>query len=166
MRRWRTAPAALTCRHNKNGINSRVTLHLIKLCVGCDSIQDLEDWIKEKSRRTRGKKTEHIHTTRMVPKRADENAGAGSLFWVIRGQVMCRQRVIAVRPFVDKGGIGRCRIVLEPKLTPVEPRPWRAFQGWRYLPAKDAPRDLTRIAPGLRAMPEEMRRELRELGLL
>ena len=144
----------------------RVTLHLIKLCVGCDSIQDLEDWIKEKRRRTRGKKTEHIHTTRMVPKRADEIAGAGSLYWVIRGQVACRQCVLAVRPFIDKGGIGRCRIVLEPKVTPVEPRPWRAFQGWRYLAAKDAPRDLARIAPGLRAMPEEMRRKLRELGLL
>jgi hypothetical protein len=145
---------------------ARVTLHLIKLCVGCDSIQDLEDWIKEKRRRTRGKKTEHIHTTRMVPKRADEIIGGGSLFWVIRGQVMCRERVLAVRPFVDKDGVGRCRIVLEPKVTPVEPRPWRAFQGWRYLPAKDAPRDLTRMGAGLRALPEEMRRELRDLGLL
>jgi hypothetical protein len=146
--------------------NSEVTLHLIKLCVGCDSIQDLEDWIKEKRRRTRGKKTEHIHTTRMVPKRADEIIGSGSLYWVIRGQVMCRERVLAVRPFVDKEGVGRCRIVLEPKVTPVEPRPWRAFQGWRYLADKDAPRDLTRIGQGLRAMPEEMRRELRDLGLI
>jgi hypothetical protein len=51
-------------------------------------------------------------------------------------------------------------------VTPVEPRPWRAFQGWRYLPAKDAPRDLTRMGAGLRALPEEMRRELRDLGLL
>ena len=144
----------------------RVTLHLIKLCVGVDTVQELEDWIVEKRRKTRGKKTEHIHTTRMVPKRADEITGGGSLYWVIRGQVACRQRVLAVRPFVDKGGIGRCRIVLEPKVTPVEPRPWRAFQGWRYLPEKDAPRDLTRVGPGLRAMPEEMRRELRELGLL
>ena len=143
-----------------------VTLHLIKLCVGCDSIQDLEDWIKEKRRRTRGKKTEHIHTTRMVPKRADELTAGGSLYWVIRGQVMCRQRILGVRPFVDRQGIGRCRVVLEPKVAPVEPRPCRAFQGWRYLEAKDAPRDLSRAAPGVRAMPETMRRELRELGLL
>ena len=110
-----------------------MALHLIKLCVGCDSVKDLEDWIVEKRRRTRGKKTEHIHTTRMVPKRADELTGGGSIFWVIRGQVMCRQKVLAVRPFVDKEGVGRCRLVLEPKVVPVEPRPWRAFQGWRYL---------------------------------
>lgn len=143
-----------------------MTLHLIKLCVGCDSVSDLENWIREKRRRTRGKKTEHIHTTRMVPKRADELVAGGSLYWVIRGQVMCRQRLIAVRPFVDREGVGRCRLVLDPKVVLVEPRPFRAFQGWRYLAAKDVPPDLDRVAPGARAMPEEMRRELRDLGLL
>ena len=75
-------------------------------------MQDLEDWIREKRRKTRGKKTEHIHTTRMVPKRADELIDGGSLYWVIRGEVMCRQRILAVRPFRDGEGIGRCRIVL------------------------------------------------------
>ena len=143
-----------------------MALHLIKLCVGCDSVKDLTDWIREKRRRTRGKTTEHIHTTRMVPKRAAELIDGGSLYWVIRGEVMCRQRLIAVRSFVDKDGVGRCRLALVPKLVLVEPRPWRAFQGWRYLAAADAPRDLDRAAPGARDMPEAMRRELRELGLL
>jgi hypothetical protein len=90
----------------------------------------------------------------------------GSLYWVIRGQIMCRQRLIAVRPFVDKEGVGRCRLALEPKVVLVEPRPFRAFQGWRYFEAKSAPRDLNRAAPGAAAMPEQLRRELRELGLL
>jgi hypothetical protein len=85
---------------------------------------------------------------------------------VIRGEVMCRQRLVDIRPFVDKQGVGRCHLVLEPKLTPVEPRPRRAFQGWRYLDAKDAPRDLDRATPGARNLPETLRRELRELGLL
>ena len=102
----------------------------------------------------------------MVPKRADELCDGGSLYWVIRGEVMCRQRLVDIEPFVDRGGIGRCRLKLEPKLTLVEPRVWRAFQGWRYLAAKDAPRDLDRVAPGARNMPETLRRELRELGLL
>ncbi len=143
-----------------------MALHLIKLCVGCDSIEDLEAWIREKRKRTRGKTTEHIHTTRMVPKRAEELIDGGSLYWVIRGAVTCRQSLIAVRPFVDGNGVGRCRLVLLPKVVPVEPRPWRAFQGWRYLPAKDAPRDLDRAAPGARNMPETLRRELQQLGLL
>ena len=90
----------------------------------------------------------------------------GSLYWVIRGEILCRERLIAIRPFVDKDGIGRCRLVMDGKLVLVQPRPFRAFQGWRYLQAKDAPSDLDRAAPGARNMPEAMRRELRELGLL
>ena len=143
-------------------------LHLIKLSVGTDSIKDLESWIRQKlkERKKRGQKPERIHTTRMVPKRADELIDGGSIYWVIRGQVMCRERILDIRPFVDKEGVGRCHLVLDPKLVPVEPRPYRAFQGWRYLAAKDAPRDLDRAAPGARNMPENMRRELRDLGLL
>jgi hypothetical protein len=102
----------------------------------------------------------------MVPKRADELTAGGSLYWVIRGEILCRERLLAIRPFTDKDGIGRCRLVMDGKLQLVQPRPFRAFQGWRYLAAKDAPKDLDRAAPGARHMPEQMRRELRELGLL
>jgi hypothetical protein len=150
-------------------------LHLIKLCVGCDSVQDLEDWIKErlKARRKggagragRGGVVQRNHTTRMVPKRADELVDGGSLYWVIRGEIQCRERILAIRPFVDKDGVGRCHIALDCKPVLVEPRPCRAFQGWRYLVPADAPRDLDRAAPGARDMPEHLRRELRQLGLL
>jgi hypothetical protein len=143
-------------------------LHLIKLCVGCDSVRDLQDWIKQKlkEKRRRGEKAEHIHRTRMVPKRAAELTDGGSLFWVIRGEILCRQRIRDVRPFRDKDGIGRCGLVLEPKVVLVAPRPFRAFQGWRYLAAKDAPADLAQAAPGAAAMPEKLRRELSQLGLM
>src|SRR5712691_3935858 len=143
-------------------------LHLIKLSVGIDSVADLEDWIQQKlkEKKRRGQKPERIHTTRMVPKRADELTSGGSIYWVIRGQIMCRERILAVRRFVDKDGIGRCRLLLDPKCVLVEPRPRSAFQGWRYLEAKEAPRDLSRAAPGAAKMPEQMRRELRDLGLL
>jgi hypothetical protein len=143
-------------------------LHLIKLCVGCDSVKDLQDWIRQrmKEKKKRGGKAKHIHTTRMVPKRAEELLDGGSLYWVIRGAIMCRERLVDVRPFVDREGVGRCRLVLDGKVVLVEPRPYRAFQGWRYLAAKDAPRDLDRAAPGAKDMPETLRRELRDLGLL
>ena len=140
-------------------------LNLLKLCVGCDSIRDLEEWIEENEAHFRrlGRVYEQTHTTRMVPKRCDELDG-GSLCWVIKGQLACRQRLLGVRPFTDKDGIGRCHLVLEPVVVAVEPRPCRPFQGWRYLEAKDAPRDLDRAALG--AMPESLRRELVDLGLL
>jgi hypothetical protein len=143
-------------------------LHLIKLCVGCDSVRDLEDWIKQKlkEKRKNGEKPERIHTTRMMPKRAAELIDGGSLYWVIRGEIMCRERILAVRPFVDRNGVGRCALVLDPKVVLVAPRPYRAFQGWRYLAAKDAPGDLDKVAKGAALMPEKLRRELRELGLM
>lgn len=143
-------------------------LHLIKLCVGCDSVADLEEWVAEKlaEKKRRRQPAEHIHTTRMVPKRADELTAGGSLYWVIRGQVSCREKILDIRPFTDKDGIRRCRVVLDGKIVLVEPRPRSAFQGWRYLEPKEAPRDLSRVAPGLARMPEPLRRELRELGLL
>jgi hypothetical protein len=145
-----------------------MALHLIKLCVGCDSVRDLQDWIRQKLRdkRRRGEKAEHIHRTRMVPKRAEELTDGGSLYWVIRGEIMCRQRIRAVRPFRDKDGVGRCGLVLEPKVVLVTPRPYRAFQGWRYFAPADVPPDLDKAAPGAAAMPEKLRRELRELGLM
>jgi hypothetical protein len=145
-----------------------MALNLIKLCVGCDSIQELEGWIKQrmKEKRKRGEKAEHIHRTRMAPKRAVELTDGGSLYWVIRGEIACRQRIRDLRPHRDKDGIGRCAIVLEPKVVPVDPRPLRAFQGWRYLAGKDAPPDLDKAARGSDGMPEKLRRELRDLGLM
>ena len=143
-----------------------MTLHLIKLCVGCGSVGELEGWIRQrlKDRKKRHLSPEHLHRTRMVPKRLEELRDGGSLYWVIRGEVACRQRLLDVRPFVDKEGVGRCYLVLEPKLQLVEPRPWRAFQGWRYLDPKSAPSDVARGR--VRNMPEALQRELRELGLL
>lgn len=144
-------------------------LHLIKLSVGTDSIADLQGWIddKIKAQKKRGvKKPERIHTTRMVPKRADELKDGGSIYWVIKGQILCRETILDVRPFTDKDGIHRCKLVLDPKCIPVEPRPRSAFQGWRYLEDKETPRDLTEAAKGAIHMPEDMRRELMQLGLL
>ena len=83
-------------------------LHLIKLSVGTDSVQDLEDWIKLKlkEKRRRGeKRPERIHTTRMVPKRAEQLLDGGSIYWVIRGEILCRERILAVRPIVDREGV-------------------------------------------------------------
>jgi hypothetical protein len=143
-------------------------LHLLKLCVGAESIADLEDWIagRRAEAKKRGKPFENFHTTRMVPKRVEELTDGGSLYWVIKGQISARQTLMEIRPFTDGEGIGRCHLVLDPDVTPVHPRPCRPFQGWRYLQPNDAPPDLGRGAGAIADMPEEMRRELRDLGLL
>lgn len=141
---------------------------MLKLCVGAESIGDLEGWIDERMalRRARGEPIEQFHTTRMVPKRVEEIVGGGSLYWVIKGQIAARQRLTDIRPFKDTDGIGRCHLVLEPVVVPVTPRPFRPFQGWRYLLEADAPRDLSEGGTDLGEMPEALRRELAVLGLL
>jgi hypothetical protein len=143
-------------------------LHLIKLAVGCESVKDLTGRTADRMKiaKQQGLPRQHIHVTRMVPKRDAELLDGGSIYWVIRGEIAAREKLIAIEPFRDRDGIGRCRLVMQPKVFAVAPRPMRAFQGWRYLTAADAPPDLGKAAASIAAMPEPMRRELRDLGLL
>ena len=143
-------------------------LHLIKLAVGCESVKELKGWVAERMQtaRQKGLPRQHIHITRMTPKRDAEILAGGSLYWVIRGEIAAREKIIAIEPFRDRDGIGRCRLVMQPKVIAVAPRPMRAFQGWRYFEAGVAPPDLGRSAASIAAMPEPLRRELRDLGLL
>ena len=117
-------------------------------------------------KRAAGEKPEHIHTTRMVPKRAGEIIGQGSLYWVIKGRVQCRQRVVDIRPFVDAEGISRCHIVLDPEVILTRSQPKRPFQGWRYYKPEDAPADLSGDGADVEALPTEMRNQLADLGLI
>ena len=139
-------------------------LHIIKLCVGCDSLTELADWQKKrlKEKRAKGQKPELIHVTRMTPKRADEILAGGSLYWVIKGVIAVRQQIVEIAEVTDEHGL-RCGLYLDPHLQRTTPQPRRAFQGWRYLEPKDAPADLSAVAGGA-DLPEELRRKLVELG--
>ena len=119
-------------------------LHLIKLAVGCESLKDLKGRIAERMQtaKKKGLPLHHIHITRMTPKRIDELLAGGSLYWVVRGEIAAREKIIAVEPFRDRDGIGRCRLVMRPKVIAVSPRPMRPFQGWRYFTEDAAPPDL------------------------
>jgi hypothetical protein len=143
-------------------------LHLVKLCVGADSLDDLRQWMAARIReaKRRGAALRHAHVTRMRPKRADELLGGGSLYWVIRGQISARQAILGVEPFMDADGVGRCRLWLDGAVVAVAPRPMRAFQGWRYYDAESAPPDIDDAQPGVAGMPAAMLRELAGLGLL
>lgn len=142
-------------------------LHLVKLCVGADTVEDLEAWIRTRlsSARKNGRSEEQTHTTRMIPRRTAELLDGGSLYWVIKGNIQVRQRLVDIRPLRDPQGIRRCNLVLEPVLMPTQWQPRRAFQGWRYLKESDAPPDEP-TGSGRVALPPDLRRELAELGLL
>ncbi|MCJ8148926.1 MULTISPECIES: DUF1489 family protein [Shinella] len=145
-----------------------MALHLIKLCVGADTIDDLREWVSERSliAMAAGMEAHSSHITRMIPKRDQELLDGGSLYWVIKGQVQARQRLLDIKTFTDVDGISRCELVLGPEVIETAFQPRRAFQGWRYLTAEDAPRDLGNMGEGTADLPMELRRELAELGLL
>src|SRR3984957_7657796 len=100
-------------------------LHLIKLCVGWESIKDLKGWVAERMQaaRKKGLPQHHVRVTRMVPKRVDELLSGGSLYWGIRGEIAAREKIFAIEPLRDRDGIGRCRLVMQPKVIPVLARP-------------------------------------------
>ncbi|MCP4304461.1 MAG: DUF1489 domain-containing protein [bacterium] len=142
-----------------------MALHLIKLCVGVASVDELAGWVEGRAAEARraGRSPQHFHVTRMAPKRATELLDGGSLYWVIKGNVQVREPLIDVQPFTDKDGIHRCRIVMEPKLVETEWQPRRPFQGWRYLKPSDAPPD--RLQGDRNSLPVGLAAELSDLGL-
>jgi len=144
-----------------------VTVHLVKLSVGASEPEDITAWQKRRwdEAKKAGRKPEYRHLTRNVPKRAQEIIDGGSMYWVIKGVIRVRQRIKGIESIVWDGA-PRCKIVLERKLVRVTPRPMRAFQGWRYMEAADAPADLDALGKGAADMPAKMVEELRELGLL
>ena len=147
---------------------TQVTLHLIKLCVGAASIEDLADWQKARAaeQKKAGETQRVFHTTFQTPKRVDDLLAGGSLYWVIKGTVQVRQRLVGFEEGTKADGSRCCLFLLDKTLVPVRPVPRRAFQGWRYLDASDAPPDLGRGDKQIAELPPQMRRELVALGLL
>ncbi len=135
-----------------------MSLHIIKLCVGADSVADLASFQKRQIK-TRGAP---VCGTRMWPKRVDEVLDGGSLYWVIKGVVLVRQRIIKIADVKDDHG-QRCGLWLDSEIVRTAPQPRRAFQGWRYLDPKDAPADLAALG-GEDSLPDELKRQLVELG--
>jgi hypothetical protein len=134
-----------------------MALHLVKLCVGVDRVEQLTAWGREE----RGRGARPVVHTRQTPKRAEELLDGGSLYWVIKGVILCRQAILRVECLED-GAQTRCEIELGPEPVLVAPQPRRAFQGWRYLEDVDAPEDLAGVAGA--GLPTALARELRAIG--
>lgn len=143
-----------------------MAINIVKLCVGAVSIEDLANWQKRQqfNRTGFGIDPRPVCDTRMTPKRAEEVTAGGSLYWVIKGVILVRQRIEDIVTLDDEAGRSRCELVLNPELIKTAPQRRKAFQGWRYLETKDAPVDLS-VATGGEALPEDLRAELIELGV-
>ena len=135
-------------------------VNLVKLCVGVDSVEDLAAHIAHRGGRTTS------HVTRMWPKQEDALLAGGSLYWVIKGVIQARQRIVSLEEYHGTDGVRRCAIMLDAELirtTNVQRRP---FQGWRYLKPEDAPPDLPEGREAEADLPVELNRALAEIGVL
>jgi hypothetical protein len=148
-----------------------VTLHLLKLAVGIESVAHLARVQKQRRAdlRAKGERAMTWHFTRNFPRRAEEVLDGGSMYWIIHGEIVARQRIVTLEERRNQRGRKRCAIGLEAKIVRTEPVSHRPLQGWRYMGENDVPPDLGERSPrakGAERLPEGMARELRELGLL
>lgn len=142
-------------------------LHLVKLCVGVERVEELARWQEGRAaeRRAAGQDARPRHVTRMWPRRADELLDGGSLYWVMKGAILARQPIAALEETDLGDGVTRCAIVLEPELIRTVPAPRRPFQGWRYLKPEDAPADLAFDGADGAELPPELSAALSEVGV-
>lgn len=136
---------------------------MIKLCVGAEGVEDLSDW--QTARLAASGAANPVHVTRMRPKRTAELLAGGSLYWVFKGQILARQRIVRLDEVTREDGASACAIVLSRDITRTYAAPRRPFQGWRYLAPADAPRDLPEGAEGAEDMPPELLSALSDLGI-
>lgn len=138
-------------------------LNILKLCVGAESVEDLIAW--HDSQRARWPAGVTRHVTRMWPKREEEITAGGSLYWVIKGVILARQRILRLEEVPGEDGVLRCGIVMDAAVIRTEPAPRRPFQGWRYLKPEDSPRDLPKGRAREEALPPDLARALADIGL-
>jgi len=138
--------------------------HLIKLSVGTESVEGLAAW--QSTAHERWPDGQPRHVTRMWPKREAEVLAGGSIYWVIKGFIQARQRILRLDEVIGQDGIRRCGIVLDQDLIRVDATPKRAFQGWRYLAPQDAPRDLSGARATEETLPVDLQNALAEIGVL
>lgn len=139
------------------------TVNLVKLSVGTESVDSLAAW--QDLRRAQTEDGLPRHVTRMWPKREKEILNGGSIYWVIKGSILCRQKVLRLDEVIGQDGIRRCAIVLDPVLHRTAPTLKRPFQGWRYLKVEDSPVDLPHGRDCDDDIPEDLNLALAELGL-
>lgn len=139
-------------------------VNLVKLSVGSEGVETLVDWQVTRAAQYEDGLPRHI--TRMWPKREAEILNGGSIYWVIKGQIQCRQRIVRLDEVIGEDGIRRCAIILDPEIHRTQSALKRPFQGWRYLNPADTPADLPRAKSPEEALPDDLNRALAEIGVL
>ncbi|MCK5424471.1 MAG: DUF1489 domain-containing protein [Emcibacter sp.] len=141
-----------------------MAVHILKLCVGIDTVEHLIEVRRGREHLLPNGKPYNYHITRFRPKRANEILNGGSIYWVIKGFVQVRQRIIGLDPVETDTGV-KCKIIMDTELVRTESQPRRPHQGWRYLEDVDVPRDIL-AGESVDNLPPDLSTKLREMGLI
>ncbi len=143
---------------------SKLKVNIVKICVGAKGVEDL--WLWQKEKLSSSINSSIVHITRMRPKREKELLNGGSIYWVFKGYILARQRILSLSEIKSKDGLVRCGLVLDPEINLTYPVKKRPFQGWRYLKDEDAPKDFETFVPGTESIPKDLKLALSELGIV
>ncbi len=141
-----------------------MTVHILKLCVGIETIDHLVEVRKGRENLLPDGRPYHYHITRSFPKRAEEILDGGSIYWVIKGFILVRQRIIGLERIKTDNG-SKCKFIMNTELIRTESQPRRPHQGWRYLETSDVPKD-SQAGQSVENLPQNLSSELRKMGLI
>lgn len=143
---------------------SDLKIHIVKICVGATNVEDL--WLSQERKLKNQPRSKITHITRMRPQRENELLKDGSIYWIFKGYILARQKIISLEKIRGIDGVMRCGIVLNPEIQLTQPVKRRPFQGWRYLKDEEAPKDLGEFVPGVAEIPGSLKIALSDLGIM
>ena len=139
-------------------------INIVKICVGAKFVEELWFWQQEKL--SKNSNANIVHVTRMRPRRENELLNGGSIYWVFKGYILARQRILSLDEVRTSDGVMKCSLVLDPDIYLTYPVKKRPFQGWRYLKEEDSPKDFEKFIPGNESFPKDLKLALSELGIV
>lgn len=142
------------------------SVHLLRTAYKIDDMRHLSDVQSSHRLQKRDGRDVVAMSTRRTPTRANELMDGGSVYWIIKNKIACRQEIIDIETVEVDADSKRCFFYLDPTIHVVAPRAKRAVQGWRYLEGWDRPKDLGVYNDAGDDIPDEIEKELRETGLL
>ena len=143
-------------------------LHILRTAVGIESLPQLYELQRHFEHATPSGHKSVVMTTRKRPSRCAELLDGGSVYWIIRHRVLCRQAILHMEDRDEPGETPATIIYLSPQIIKVQPRNKRAIQGWRYLQGWDRPKDIGPYDPKSRDddLPDDIARAIHDIGVI
>ncbi len=140
-------------------------VHILKPALRVQDLYEFQKRQKQWHTTYRGAPAFPVWTSRK-PSRVDEMLASGSVYWIIKKMVLCRQAIIGLEQIQEEDEKPSYLIFCETDLVRTQALERKPFQGWRYLEASSAPKDIGPLGGADDDVPAELEQDLRAAGLL